>query len=138
MKLKKINGTKIVNVNLVKYKVDWERIVSAPQFKIKSILKPYWQFDLVLEEFVIPGSKLRLDLFNTRKMIAVEVSPDCYHSDYNKFLHKNRSKFLDKIKKDFKKREWCEENNITLLELVDEDIKLFSLEYIFEKYGIEL
>lgn len=138
MRFTKLNGQKLYNVNISKYKIDWERKVSAPQFKIKSLVKKLWEYDLVLEEFVIPGSRLRLDLFNTNKKIVLEVSPDCYHSNYNSFLHGNRQKFLDKIKKDFIKREWCEKNKLSLIELTDKDIKEFSQNYILEKYGIEL
>lgn len=138
MKFTKLNGDKLYSVNIIKYKVDWERKVSAPQFKIKSLVKKFWEHNVVLEEFVIPGSRLRLDLFNTNKKIVLEVSPDCYHSDYNSFLHGNRHKFLDKIKKDFAKRNWCERNNLSIIELTDKDIEAFSAPYILEEYGIEL
>lgn len=138
MKLTKLNSTKIIDVT-VRPNIDWERIISKPQKKIKDFLKLYWQHDPVIEEFYIPGSKLRIDLFNVRLKIAVEVSPSAVHCEYNKFFHRNnRFNFLDKVKKDEQKRNWCNINNIRLVELYDDDIKNISWELFRDKYNIEL
>ena len=139
MLLSKLLSTKLIQVP-VKANIIWDKkVASAPQFIVKTFLQPFWKFDQVVEEFYIPGSKLRLDLFNINKKIVVEISPDAYHTRFNKFLHRdNRHKFLAKVKADESKRVWCTRNDIRLIELYDEDIKALSKEYILEKYDISL
>ena len=138
MLLSKLLSTKLIQVP-VKANIIWDKkVASAPQFIVKTFLQPFWKFDQVVEEFYIPGSKLRLDLFNINKKIAVEISPDGYHVHYNPWLHKDRLKFLAKVKNDENKRNWCTRNDIRLIELYDEDIKSLSQEYILEKYDISL
>ncbi len=138
MKLTKLNSNTIVNLNLGKYSVDWDRKVSNPQFTTKQFLKKYWEFDAVYEEVLIPGSLLRIDLTNTSRMIMVEVSPDAIHTKYNKFMHKNRSGFLKKIEADFAKRKWSEINGFEFVELNDEDIKNISADLFLNKFNINL
>lgn len=137
MKLTKLIGSKIINV-VIKGDIDWDKKVSKPQKSVKDFLFPFWKFDQVTEEFVIPGSILRIDLFNITKKIAIEVSPDEYHITFNQWLHKNRSKFLSKIKSDEMKREWCKRNSINLVELYSEEIKNLSEELFKTKYNILL
>lgn len=136
MLLTKLKGGKINVVS--KSKIDWEKKISIPQLVVKQFLFPFWKNDQVVEEFMIPGSKLRLDLFNFTKKIAIEVSPDGYHLGYNNWLHKSRINYADKVKKDEEKRNWCEINKIELIELHDEDIDILSKENILEKYNISL
>ena len=80
----------------------------------------------------------KIDLFNFSKRIAVEVSPDEYHNSFNKWLHKDRQKFLSKIKVDELKKEWCIKNSIELIELFNEDINKLSVDYFEKKYNILL
>lgn len=117
-KLKSHNKVNVVPRN----NIDWNKKVSLPQLIVKEFLYPFWKRDIVEEEFVIPGSKLRIDLLNFSKKIAIEVSPNSYHSKYNNWLHKSRIGFADKVQKDEQKRLWCEENGIRLIELTDEEI----------------
>ena len=71
MLLTKLHGFSKVNVPS-KSNVDWDKKVSTPQFKVKSFLQDFWKNDVIVEEFIIPGSKFRIDLFNFSKKIAVE------------------------------------------------------------------
>lgn len=139
MKLTKLNSTKCINI-AVKNNINWEiQLASKLQFKTKLFLKLFWENDAVIEEFYIPGSKLRLDLFNTTKKIAIEVSPASTHEKYSPFFDKgNRFNFLKKIKADESKRNWCKVNNIKLAELNDSDIKNLSKELFEEKFEIYL
>jgi hypothetical protein len=123
LKLKNIYGRE-VNVNPAKYRVDWDRVVSKPQKKIKDILRPFWGSKQVSEEFYIPSSKMRIDLINFSDKIVVEVSPNSTHSQYNEFFNKNRSNFLAARKRDIKKTEWCLENGFEYIEIMEEDLKL--------------
>lgn len=136
MKLKKING-KIVSV-VAKNNIDWNKIISKPQFLVKKFLESFWKNDSVVEEFHIPGSRMRIDFFNFSKRIAIEVNPDNYHVNYNNFLHKNKLNFLEKVKSDEKKRIWCQSNDIKFAELYDEDIDSLSENLFKTKYNILL
>ncbi len=111
-----------VNVNVTKYIIDWDKIVSKPQKQVKDALKPIWQGQLVCEEFRIPSSKMRIDLINFSLKVVVEVSPKGSHK-FNKFFNKNRSNFLSAVKRDISKAEWCERNGFRFVEIVDEDLK---------------
>lgn len=137
MLLTKLKGSQTINI-VPRSNIDWDKKVSIPQLVVKQFLFQFWKNDQVAEEFFIPGSKLRLDLFNFTKKIAIEVSPDSYHLGYNNWLHKSRINYADKVKKDEEKRIWCETNKIELIELHNEDIKALSKEYILKEYGISL
>jgi hypothetical protein len=138
VKLTKLNCKGLVSVNLGQYSVDWGRKVSVPQLKVKQFLKFFWENDAVYEEVRIPGSLLRLDLFNATRKLIVEVSPDAVHSTFNKYFHKNRFELLKKIKADMAKRKWAEHNELTLVELTDSDIKNLSVETFVTKFGVNL
>ena len=117
----KLNSSSKVNI-VPRSNIDWEKKVSIPQLIVKQFLYPFWKRDIVQEEFFIPGSKLRIDIFNFSKRVAIEVSPDSYHRNYNNWLHKSRINYADKVRKDESKRVWCEDNDIRLIELNDEEI----------------
>lgn len=139
MKLTKLNGDKLVNYTIKKYLVNWNRKVSGPQFLAKSFLKKYWKNDIVCEEFRILGQGfLRLDLVNFTKKIVIEVSPRALHVDFNKFMHGGRGGYLKKLQSDAKKLEWSEKNGFLFLEWYDEDLNNLSVEYIKEKFGVDL
>ena len=139
MKFKKINSGREVNVNVSKYLIDWEgREISGPQTKVRDFLRPFWKFKTVLSEFVIPGSKQRIDFLNLSDMVAVECSPSSSHS-FNSFFHKNREGgFLAALKRDQGKEEWLEENGFVLVTLVDEDLKDLTKERFKTKFDCEL
>lgn len=136
MKFKKLNSQKIVNVNLSKYYIDWSHKVSGPQKLVKDFLKPFWKTDCVLEEFLIPGSRLRIDLFNISKHIVIEVSP-LQHVEFNEFFHKTRAGFLEALKRDMDKRKWVEDNGFNILEVYEEDMGKLTKQWFKDK-GIEL
>lgn len=121
-----------------KYKVDWDsKRASEPQFRTKQFLKEFWLGDNVYEEFVIPGSRLRIDLINFSKMLAIEVSGQ-QHESFSKFFHKTRIGFIKSIKRDFQKIKWLESNNISLIELYDYETLDLSKNKIEKKFNISL
>jgi len=104
-----------------KYLIDWNlKSRSKFQNEVKKFLKPYWKNDVVFEEFRIVGTRLSLDFYNANKCIAVEVQGD-QHIRYVKHFHKNRLKYLDQLKRDQKKFDFCEINDIKLLEVYTTD-----------------
>lgn len=138
MQFKKLKSNKKINVNILKYKVDWDHKVSAPQLKVKEFLFPYWKDNTVLEEFIIPGSLLRLDLININQSIVIEVSPERTHTRYNKFMHGSLTGYLRVIKADLEKEKWAKDHFKHVVTLIDEDIENLSIKLFREKFKIEL
>lgn len=139
MKFKKLNSHREADVNISQYKIDWDRKVSGPQFAVKEFLYPYWKRKIILEEFRIPGSLLRLDLVNITDRVIVEVSPNSTHNEYNPFFHgKNPQNFANAIQRDLAKHKWAEQNDFVLVEIFDEDIGDLSSAWFKEKYNIYL
>jgi len=104
-----------------KYLINWEgKSRSKFQNNVKNFLKSYWVHDIVFEEFRIVGTRLSLDFYNANKKIAVEVQGD-QHVKYVKHFHKNRLKYLDQLKRDQKKLDFCNFNGIKLVEIYSKD-----------------
>lgn len=139
MKFSKLNyPNNKVNVNLSKYKIDWEKGGSKPHLKVKQFLEPYWQCFQVVEEFPIPGSKLRIDILNASQKICIEISPSSSH-DFNPFFHKSRvSGFLASLNRDEAKEGWILENGFQYICLGDEDLKNLTRERFKAKFNCEL
>ena len=136
---KTLNGRER-DVSINRYRVNWEpeREVSIPQKKVKTFLRRYWQSDTVCEEFRLPASKMRLDIFNISRLIAVEVSPAATHTQYNAFMHGSLSGYRKLMKNDLLKEQWCRLNGLTLVTLIDEDIANLSPELFLRNWDITL
>ena len=138
MRLYNING-KLVSKNVVKYRIDWEKSCrSKIQFEVKYFFKDYWANHICYEEFPVFGTRLKVDLINFTRKIAVEVQGD-QHNQYNKFFHGgSRDKYLASIKRDMKKINWLEMNEFKVLEIETKDIKSLSRSYIFDTFGVDI
>tara|TARA_R110000772_G_scaffold144512_6_gene254326 strand:+ start:894 stop:1301 length:408 start_codon:yes stop_codon:yes gene_type:complete len=113
--------------NAKKYLIDWEsKSRSKFQNRVKIFLMPYWKNDIVFEEFRIVGSRLSLDFYNANKKIAVEVQGD-QHIKYVKHFHKTRLNYLDQLKRDQKKLDFCNFNDIKMVEVYTADVINASL-----------
>lgn len=113
--------------NAKKYLIDWEsKSRSKFQNRVKIFLMPYWKNDIVFEEFRIVGSRLSLDFYNANKKIAVEVQGD-QHIKYVKHFHKTRLNYLDQLKRDQKKLDFCNFNDIKMVEVYTADVISASL-----------
>jgi len=120
MKIRDLNGEK----------VDWKpngQIITASDTRSRSQLHLVARkllYDLfptlpILEEVAIPirrGTTQYFDFFLTGVKVAVEVHGQ-QHFKFNSHFHASMSEFLRQRNRDDDKREWCEVNNITLLEL---------------------
>ncbi len=139
MKFKTLSGKSEKNINLAPYNIDWiGRKVSKPQQKAKDFLFPFFKNDQVLEEFPIPGSRLRIDILNISRKIVIEVSPK-QHFEYSSFLHGgDRLNFLSQIKRDEQKRNWVELSGFRMIELTPEDLKDLTKERFRDKWSVEL
>ena len=89
------------------------------QFKAKQFLKEYWENHVVFEEFPVAGTRLKFDFYNANKKVAVEIH-GAQHTKYHPFFHGRKSKFVEQIKRDQQKIDFCELNNIKLIEVFDE------------------
>lgn len=135
MKFKTLDGKDRTLRNAKSYIIDWDgKSKSKFQFDVKKFLKKYWSGDVVFEELKVVGTRLSLDFFNATKKIAVEVQGH-QHFTYVKFFHGNRVNYLNQIKRDFKKLEFCELNDINLIEIYPKDELTKSL---FERFGVNL
>ncbi|MBN86805.1 MAG: hypothetical protein CL885_04710 [Dehalococcoidia bacterium] len=105
-----------------KYKIDW----SAPsrskiQFKVKKLLEKHWSNHVVFEEFPVAGTRLSFDFYNANKKIAIEVQGE-QHTKYVPHFHgKNKINFFSQMRRDQQKREFCEINQIKLIEIYSTD-----------------
>jgi len=139
MRVKKINSSKEVLLNIHKYKIDWEKDGnSSLERQFRDLIYPYWKQSIVLFQCTVPGSLLKLDFLNCNKRLCVEINGP-QHGQFNKFFHANsRAKYLEAMRNDFKKQRWLDENNIQLLELIQSDLDNFSLKYIEQTYGVNI
>jgi hypothetical protein len=138
MKLFNIYG-KPVSKNVSQYVIDWDgQSLSKIQFKTKQFLKQYWKNHVVYEEFPVYGSRLKVDILNATKKIAVEVHGP-QHSSYSKFFHgESRLNYLKSIKRDVQKEKWLELNGIFLVEVYDFEVNQLSEQFFKQKFNITL
>jgi hypothetical protein len=137
MRLYNLKG-RLVTKNVSPYRIDW----GAPsrskiQFKVKQFLKPYWLSHICYEEFPVYGSKMKVDILNATRRIAVEVQGR-QHDNYVPFFFKTRTDYWKSIKRDDTKLKWLEQNSFTLIEIKENEIDLLSEEFIKEKFGVLL
>ncbi len=137
MKLKNLKG-KLISRNYARFLVDWDAACRSKfQYKVKFFLKDFWANCMVYEEFPVLGTRLKIDLYNSTKKIAVEMN-GMQHYEFNKFFHNNnRIDFLNGLKRDIKKSEFCAINDIKLIEIVEKDLPL-SPEFFKTNFDLEL
>jgi hypothetical protein len=90
--------------------------------RARKLLKQIFPVEMIFEEVTLPGSKtqsndlLYVDFLLPSKSLAFEVQGQ-QHSEYVPFFHENKQGFGKAKVRDSYKREWCELNNILLIEL---------------------
>jgi hypothetical protein len=137
-RLYNINGV-LVRKYTTKYSIKWDKPSrSKIQFRTKQFLKKYWIACQVFEEFPVFGTKMRVDILNLSKNIAVEINGP-QHKEYNKFFHNGSlENFHKSLRRDALKYKWLQRNNIDLIEIEKEDISKLSPEYIYDNFEIEI
>ena len=90
--------------------------------KAKKLLDNLFPYDRILEEVSLVGSKtdrrrsiLRADFYIPNRNLMVEVHGE-QHYKFNNFFYKSKMAFYKAKARDTDKREWCELNDITLIE----------------------
>jgi len=135
MKFKTLDGKERTVKNIKNCIINWDgKSRSKFQSEVKKFLKNYWQGDVVFEELKIVGSRLSIDFYNANTKVAIEVQGQ-QHFKFVKFFHVNRNGYLRQLKRDVKKNEFCDLNNIKLIEIYPNDE--LSKDF-FKKFGVEL
>jgi hypothetical protein len=130
---------RLVNKNVEKYRIKWdEKSRSNIQYQVKQFLKPFWFGHVVYEEFPVYGARLKVDIINFTRRIAIEVHGD-QHFKFNKFFHNNRrAVWLDSVNRDGQKLEWLAKNGVTVIEILQDEVPKISEEFLFEKFQLSL
>lgn len=137
MRLYNIRGRQ-VNKNVSRYLIDWEKKSrSNLQFRVKQFLKQYWENHIVYEEFPVFGSRMKVDIVNATKYIAVEVNGQ-QHGSFNKFFHNSRYGYFQSISRDVKKEEWLEKNGFDLITIEYDEVEDLTEQFIKEKFDISI
>lgn len=132
MKLKQLNG-KVVNVDVSKF-IGNKYSVSKIQRGYGDRLRKRYPHYLILEEFPIPGSKLRIDFFLPELLLAVEVHGE-QHFKFTPFFHKSIHDFMNGVKRDAQKAEWCNLNDIELIIVRQDDNLEGKIDEFFRSLG---
>lgn len=86
---------------------------------VKELLREIYPYDLIHEEVSLPGSgrpSLRADFVIVSQDLVVEVHGK-QHFEYNSFHFKDKLSFYKAQARDRRKKDWCELNDLTLVEL---------------------
>lgn len=130
--------SRIKEVSLKKYRIKWDDISKSKfQQNVKHFFKPYWHLDNCVEEFPVLGTKLRCDIINFDKMIAVEVDGN-FHNRYSSFHHKNRVGFLNSLKRDSEKESWLKLNKIFIIRINENDFKFLNFSWLKDNFNIDI
>ena len=121
MKFQTLYGKEKPLRNPHKYKIKWNgKSRSKFQRTVKTFLYPYWRYDAVFADFRVLGTQLTLDFYNHTRKIAIEVQ-GAQHLEFVKHFHKTRANFLRQIRRDDKKMDFCNINDIEFLQIYPDD-----------------
>jgi len=119
MKFKTLYGKEKTLKHSSKYLINWKtKTRSKFQDEVKRFLCPFWDADVVFEELRLVDTRLTFDFYNANKKVAIEVQGR-QHTSFVPFFHGNRQQFLQQLKRDTKKLEFCQVNGIKLVEIYD-------------------
>ena len=133
------NSNRLINVNLNKYKIDWEKDgASSLEKRVIKFLNPYWKNFLILYQFRIPSTLLRADILNLNSKIYLEVCGQQHLAFKHWFTKNSLNEQLLAHKRDITKIEYFQGLNYKIIELYPEDVDKLSIKYIKEKFNVEL
>lgn len=94
--------------------------LSKIQTEVYSYLQEIYGKSSILQEFIIPGTKLSLDFLLPNYSLAIEVDGK-QHDKFNSFFHFDRKDFLKQVDRDGNKEQWCKLNNFILVRIKEND-----------------
>lgn len=112
MKLKGLDG-KEYNVSVIPKQ---NTNASKNHLNIRDLLKEMYPYEIVVEEFKIPGTRLFCDFFLPSKKLVIEVHGE-QHYTYNPHFFKSKKDFYQAKARDNTKEEWVLVNKFELLVL---------------------
>jgi len=98
---------------------------SSLHLQARALIKEIFPTLQILEEVGIPirrNEALYLDFYLPLKKMCIEVHGE-QHYKFVQFYHNNTMGFLKHKKRDAQKKEWCEKNDITYIELPYNEIE---------------
>lgn len=85
--------------------------------RARALLAEMFPLDRRLEEVVIPASNgLSIDILLPSRNLALEIQGE-QHYRFVPFFHQDRLGYWKALRRDIEKRNWCELNEIRLVEL---------------------
>ena len=94
-----------------------EQCKSAGQYMLGRLLRRIYGFNgLILEEFPLPDERLWLDFFLPHHKLGFEFQGK-QHDEFVKLFHGDKKGFEASRARDVRKRQWCEVNDIHLVEV---------------------
>lgn len=122
MKFKTLTGSTRKIIGVQKYSIDWDAASKSKfQKSVKDFLREYWMRHVVFEEFPIAGTRMTFDFYNANHKIAIEVQGG-QHTKYVPFFHGGyQNNYLMQLKRDHQKHDFCELNDIKLVEIYEKD-----------------
>ena len=107
-----------------KYSIKWDsESLSLFQFNVKQFFKKYWIEDLVGEEVLIPQTRLRVDIVNFSRKIAVEVN-GLFHVEYTPYFQNSIEDFESQVYRDVLKENLLEKNGFEVIEIYEKNMPL--------------
>lgn len=120
----KTYSNKVVHLKSEKFKINWEqKSISKFQFRVKQFLKKYWIDDLVGEEVLLPNTRLRVDIVNFTRMIAVECN-GLFHVEHTPYFQKSIKDFKSQVFRDVYKESLLEKNGFYVIEIYEKNMPL--------------
>lgn len=119
MKFKTFSGREIrMDILPERYPVrSREQSKSVGQYMLGRLIRSIYGFNaLLLEEFPIPDERLWIDFFMPHYNLAFEYQGQ-QHDKFVKLFHGDKKGFERSKARDARKREWCEINDIVLVEV---------------------
>ena len=90
---------------------------SELHMRCRNILNKLYPLYIVCEEVVIPATNgSAIDFFLPELRLAIECQGE-QHYKYIQHFHGTKLGFLNAMKRDRNKKDWCDSNNIRLVEL---------------------
>lgn len=118
MKIKGLDG-KEYSWNLKGYEPSNNDLIKRSDYHLRAreLLKNLFPLDKRLEEIPLPGTKgLTADFFIPTRNLLVEVQGE-QHYKFIMHFHNNKLGFMQSLKRDNQKKEWCFINSVRLVEL---------------------
>lgn len=113
----------LYSLNLASYQNSINVTANKSQYHIaaRAVLREKFPLNPIYEEIPLPGSRengsiLYADFFLPTLNLLVEVHGEQHYS-HTTFFHKSKADFLKAKARDAKKKEWCEINGFTFVEL---------------------